>query len=571
MNTYEAPEIDPEIRALFDEPIVADPFPDEGVVEGRIVDAVVHEMDEEWIYVRIGDDVFGRCDRDDAALPGTPLTVEVGSEVRVLLEEEIDDGTWSVSIAKAALIEVYEQVANWRKEKRRVRGRVNLVVRGGFAVEAYGLRCFMPGRESGFRREDAFEAVGQEFDFDVIHFDGREGQPELSRRSLVEGDRKAREAKRMEELEVGQVIEGRVTSVRPFGAFVDLGGVDGLCHVSELAVGHVDNPESVVQAGQMITVTITEINAERGRISLSRREILDAAQRDLMAQIEPGTVFDGTVTRLANFGAFVEIQPGIEGLCHVSELSWTERHSHPSEALAEGQSVRMKVLAADAENGRISLSLRALENNPWASLTTDFPEGSVADGEITRIEDYGLFVKLTEGVEGLCHISDLQWHGRPARPSEAGDFEIGQTIQVKVLSIDGDRGRVSLGVKQLTPDPWDNAGDRVEVGTIFNAPVVRFEEKAAYLQVAEGLEGRLYIAEISDERIDNIRSVLRIGQEVEVMTLNADRQRRRLDVSINAVKAKIEAETPKSYSDDDSEMNPLAAAIAQSGLSDDEA
>lgn len=570
MLTYEPPALDAEIEELLNAPVTADPVATDGIAEGVIVEAKVHEIDEDWVYVQLDDEQFGRCDVDDVTVPGSTDMPAIGDTVRVLLEEPLDEGTWAVSIAKAALIDVFDQVAGWKKEKKRVRGRVNLVVRGGFAVDAFGLRCFLPGRESGIRHAEALEAIGHTFDFEVIRFDRKDAQPVLSRRALAAEERKAAEAERLGELEVGQVIEGRVTSVKPFGVFVDLGGVDGLCHVSELSAGHVEDPSSVVRVGDPLTVTITEIDSKRGRIGLSRREIIDAEQRERVAALEEGATVEGKVTRLANFGAFVEVEEGVEGLLHVSELSWTERHNHPSEVLAEGQTVTLKVLKADAETGRIALSLRALEENPWATLESTYPAGSVVTGEITRIEDYGLFVKLAEGIEGLCHISDLTWEGRPARPSDVDDYQIGGSLEVKVLSIDNDRGRVSLGVKQLAGDPWDDAGDRATVGTVFTAPVVRFEDKAAFVQVADKLEGRLYIAEISDERVESVRSVLRIGQEVEVMTTNADRQRRRLDVSIKAVRAKIEAETPKSYADDDTEMNPLAAALQQSGLTDDE-
>jgi small subunit ribosomal protein S1 len=292
---------------------------------------------------------------------------------------------------------------------------------------------------------------------------------------------------------------------------------------------------------------------------------LNAEQRNRLGSIEAGTTIEGRVTRIADFGAFVEVVEDVEGLCHVSEMSWTSRISHPSEVLSEGDVVKMKILAVDAESGRVSLSLRALEDNPWASIEKDFPAGSVAAGVITRVEDYGLFVKVAEGVEGLCHIGDLTWVGRPDRPSDVSDYAVGDSLEVKVLSIDVSRSRISLGVKQLSGDPWDDAGDKTTVGTIFTAEVVRFDDQSAFLKICEGLDARMHISEISEERIDSIRAALRIGQEVEVMTIRADRDRRRLDISVKAVAAKIEAETPKSY-EDKASMNPMAAALAASGL-----
>jgi small subunit ribosomal protein S1 len=566
MATYTPPALDSELESLLATPVEPEPVDASGLDEGLVVDAVVHELDEDFVYVRLGEDQFGRCIVEDAVVAGATELPAIGDTVRVFIEEQLDDSTWTVSLAKGALIDAFGIVSRWKKDRARVRGRINLVVRGGFAVEVCGLRCFLPGRESAIPQHAAFEAVGKEFDFEVIRFDKKDAQPVLSRRSFAAEERKEAEAARMAELEVGQVIDGVVSSVRPFGVFVDLGGVDGLCHVSELSLQHVGDPSELVSVGDAIRVTITEIDTAKGRIGLSRREVLGDAQRDKVAALETGAVVEGRVTRIADFGAFIEVTEGVEGLLHVSELSWTERHAHVADVLTEGDTVRVKVLASDPETGRISLSLRALSDNPWAHLAENLGAGTLVEGEITRIEDYGLFVRLDGGVEGLCHISDLTWEGRPARPSDAGDFAVGQTLTVRILSVDAERGRVSLGLKQVDGDPWDDAGDRVTVGTVFTAPVVRFDERAAYVQVADGLEGRLHISQISEERVDSIRAALRMGQEVEVMVTNADRDRRRLDVSIRAVQEKIEAETPKSYADDTAGMNPLAEALKKGGV-----
>lgn len=562
--SYELPEMDADTVAFLNSPVEPDPLP-EGVAESRVVTATVHEVDEDYVYLKIDDENFGRCELQEATAVGVSELPEIGTTVRCLLEARTDETTWEVSVAKATLLDTFDMVEGWAKGSEPVHGRVNLAVRGGFMVGVAGVRCFLPGRESGIRRVESLAAVGQEFDFDVIRFERKTGEPTLSRKRLASSERKAAEDARIDELEVGQVIEGRVSSVRAFGVFVDLGGVDGMCHVSELSLQHVADPADIVRPGQMLTVTIASIDKEKGRIGLSRRDQLNAEQRDRLGSIDAGAVIEGRVTRIADFGAFVEVVEDVEGLCHVSEMSWTSRISHPSEVLSEGDVVKMKILAVDAESGRVSLSLRALEDNPWASIESDFPAGSTATGEITRVEDYGLFVKLADGVEGLCHIGDLTWEGRPDRPSDVADYKVGDALEVKVLSIDTSRSRISLGVKQLSGDPWDDAGDKTTVGTIFNAEVVRFDEHAAFLSVCEGLEGRMHISEISEERVDSIRAALRMGQEVEVMTIRAERDRRRLDLSIKAVAAKIEADTPKSYTDE-GPMNPMAAALAASGL-----
>ena len=547
---FAMPALDPELAQLLASPVEPDP-PGDGVQEGDVVAATVHEVDADYVYVKLDEDQFGRCPVGDAALPGARAPV-VGDAIRVLVERAIDAGLWEVAIGKAVLLERYDEVMAWPGGAP-VEGTITLVLRGGFAVDVEGVRCFLPGRDSGIRQADAFRVLGSRMRFEVTRVETKHGmQPVLSRRRLVADDRKAMEKTRLAELAEGQVITGAVTSIQPFGVFVDLDGVDGLCHVSELSVQHIDNPREVVDVGDTITVKVMEIDVARGRVGVSRRELLVAEQRARLGSIEAGTVIEGTVTRLADFGAFVAIEEGVEGLCHVSELAWTGRPSHPGDVLAVGQRVQMRVVTADAQSGRIALSLKAMTENPWASVTDRAPAGSVVTGTITRIEDYGLFVRLAEGIEGLCHVSDLTWVGRPERPTDVAPYTVGQSLDVKVLSVDTERGRISLGVKQLAGDPWDEAGDRTTVGAVFTAPV-------------EGLEGRLYIAEVSTERVDSIRAALRMGQEVEVMTIAADRTRRRLDLSIKAIQAKIEAETPKSFADGEA-ISPMAAALAKSGL-----
>jgi small subunit ribosomal protein S1 len=541
--------LDPEILALLSAPVTADALSD-ALQPGILTRGTVEEIDDEWVYVRLNEDAMGRCPIEDAPTPGSSALPEIGGEVPAFVEVDFEDGRWGVSISKGHMIEAYNRVRQLPKSDVAVRGRVNQVVRGGFAVDAEGMQCFLPGRESGISRDEAFDAIGQSFFFDVIRFDKRHNQTILSRRRLASKQQHRQVQTALENLEVGAIFEGPVTSIKPYGVFVDLGGVDGLCHISELSLQHLDDPAQVVSVGQIIEVKVVGVDPKKGRISLSRRDLLSAAQSEELEQLGLGEVMTGTVTRLADFGAFIQIREGIEGLCHVSELSWTKRIGHPSEVLNVGDSVQVRVLEVKAESQRISLSLRQTQDNPWATLVERQPVGSNVTGKITRMEDYGLFVEIADGVEGLCHISDLTWEGRPDRPSDVDDFQIGQDLEVRVLDVDAARGRIKLGRKQLSGDPWDDAGDKIIVGTIFTAPVVRFDEMAAYLQVAEGLEARLHISQISIERVDSVRAALRMNEEVEVMTTGADRDRRRLDVSIKAIAEKILADTPKSYEDE---------------------
>jgi small subunit ribosomal protein S1 len=321
----------------------------------------------------------------------------------------------------------------------------------------------------------------------------------------------------------------------------------------------------VLNRGEKVKVKVISLDPESLKIGLSRKDILREVYQQEVESLEVDRVYEGTVSSLVDFGAFIELKPGIEGLCHISEIRWTEHVEHPSEVLEVGETVKVRLLSKDAAEQRLSLSIRQVEENPWSELLDEHPPGSVVEGTITRIEDYGLFIEIAEGIEGLCHVSDLSWEERPDTPLEFADYSVGDSIEVKILDIDINRQRIGLGVKHLTTDPWDEAGERVKEGSIYSARVTRFGNDAAYLTVAPGLEGRLHISEVSTDRVDSIRSSLRIGQEVDVMTVNADRKRRRLDLSIKAIMEKRLREQPSSF-DEGGAMNPLSEAFAAKGF-----
>lgn len=561
---WQLPESDSELEELMK--VQVEPLPEEGeLVVGTVVTATVASVDADPIELTLNETTKARCPLADAKAIDGKLPA-VGETLDVLLEDRDEDGNWQVSIDKARQLERFDEMERVAKDGGQIDATITVALRNGLSADFDGFRCFVPYSESGISRELAPTVVGQSFRFEIQRLDRKNAQLVLSRKAFAAAERADAFRSFAEAHKEGEIVSGTVTRITDFGAFVALSDeVEGLLHVSELSTERVDHPGVALASGDEVQVQILSIDTERQRIGLSRREVERQQTREAMAALSEGDIIEGTVDDFAPFGAFITFGEGLRGLCHISELSWTERVNHPSELLEKGQQVRARILGLDPKETRISLSIRGSESDPFAEFLAEHPVGSKVTGKITRVEDYGLFVELTEGIEGLCHVSDLTWEGRPDTPADAGEFNVGDEIEVMLLQAEGERRRIGLGVKQLSGDPWDDAGERVTPGTIFTGRVSRLDEHAAFIELVPGLEGRLHISEISVERVESIRSALRIGQEVEVMTKAADRSRRRIDLSIKAIEEKRIADQPRSW-DDSSSMGDLATALKESGL-----
>jgi small subunit ribosomal protein S1 len=561
--SWSAPALDEATARLIDES--ADDADADTSLVARVVDAEVVSVDQNEVTLKLDDGRPAKCPIVEASLPRRAVPA-VGERVPVYIDSDVAGETLKASIIRGAGIRRFEQLALHGQNGGIVTGVVERVTRGGFSVTVDDLRAFLPGRESGVRFDEAKALVGRELRFAVVSFEPDAAQLVLSRRDAARRERKEIGEQRLATLKEGETLDGVVTSVQPFGAFVDIGGIQGLVHVSELSARHVDDVSKTVVAGQRVRVRVLDVDPGRGRVALSIREVEAEAAGAAFSQFKVDAELDGKVTRLADFGAFIEVAEGIEGLCHVSELTWTDRPQHPSSVVGIGDQVRVRVLEVDPATRRLSLSIRRTVANPWEDIARVAPVGEKVKGTITRVEDYGIFVSLAPGIDGLCHVSELSWTGRPTRPQDVAPYKVGDELEAKVLSVDAERRRIALGVRQLTSDPWDDAAEKTTEGAIFNATVSRIEEHAVWLTVVPGLEARMHISEISTDRIEHIRSVLRLGQQVEVMTLAADRGRRRLDVSMKAIALRAQADMPREYADNDSAMSTMAAALAKSGL-----
>lgn len=559
---YVLPPRDEELDALIGIPLTA--LDEESPLhDGAIVEATVTAHADDLELEAHGRTLIAK--RDDARDLHGQLPA-VGSTLRVLVEAHATTGPIAVSVDKVRQLDRLDALHALRQRTDAVRGMITVARRNGFSVDIEGFRAFLPGDQSGIPREDAFEAIGNVYDFHIHGFDAQHLELIVTRKSFADAERHEAFRRATTALSVGKRLEATVTRTTSFGAFVDLDGAEGLLHISEMALERVDANAMPVQVGDRVTVQVVEIDEERQRIRLSRRDILLDEQRAHLEAIAPNSLVEGTVSGLTDFGAFVTLDNGLRGLCHISELSWTERVNTPADVLSLGERVTMRVVAIDPAEGRMSLSLRQATDNPWSRFIETTPEGTQLDAQIIRVEDKGLVVAVNDDLQGFVRLSDLSWTIRAETPSDVRPFEVGETLTLSLLQADPQRQRILLGLKQVDGDPWDDAGEKTTVGHIFTATVSRFSDNAAFFELAPGLEARMHISEISVERVESVRAALRIGQEVEVMTVHADRTRRRIDLSIKAVEAKRLADQPRAYADEGS-FGGMAEALRASGLS----
>jgi small subunit ribosomal protein S1 len=403
------------------------------------------------------------------------------------------------------------------------------------------VKAFLPGSQVDLRpvrNLDAF--LGQAFKFKVIKFNKKRGNIVLSRRVLLEKERAALKESTLERLKEGQVVEGIVKNLTEYGAFIDLGGIDGLLHITDMSWGRVNHPSELFQVGDHVRVKVLKFNADTERVSLGLKQITEDPWSRAAEKYIPGTVVRGKVVSLKDYGAFIELEEGIEGLVHISEMSWTRRVKHPSKMVAVGDMVEAVVLDVDVKQNRISLGMKQLEPNPYEQLTEKYPPGTVVKGKVRNIADFGIFVEIEEGIDGLVHISDMSWTQRVKHPSEL--FQKGDDVEAVLLNIDtsdGEKPKISLGIKQLVADPWDRIPFEYPTGKVVDGKVLKVLDFGAFVELERGVEGLVHVSEISEEHVEDPRAVLNPGQEVKVQILSTDAAERKIALSIKgATRAK---------------------------------
>ena len=514
---------------------------------GAIIIGTVMDITSEAVIVNAGLKSEGVIPRSQFLNTDGEIEVAVGDQVEVALDAVEDGyGATRLSREKAKRDQAWKVLEKAHEADETVIGRINGKVKGGFTVELSDIRAFLPGSLVDVRPvRDTTYLEGKDLEFKVIKLDRRRNNVVVSRRAVVEQEYSEERDKLLENLQEGQEIKGVVKNLTDYGAFVDLGGIDGLLHITDMAWKRVKHPSEVVEIGDEISVKVLKFDRERNRVSLGLKQMGDDPWVNLSRRYPESTRMFGKVTNIADYGCFVEIEEGVEGLVHVSEMDWTNKNVHPSKIVSLGDEVEVMVLDIDEERRRVSLGIKQCKSNPWDEFAATHNKGDHVTGSIKSITDFGIFIGLDGGIDGLIHLSDISWddEGEDA----VRQFKKGDELETVVLSVDPERERISLGIKQLAQDPFSSFVAANEKGSFVKGTVAEVDAKGAVIALAEGVEGYLRASELSRDRVEDARSVLKEGTEIEAKFLGVDRKNRTISLSIKAKDADEEAAAIKGY------------------------
>ena len=498
--------------------------------KGDIVNGTILEIRPQVVLVDIGY-------KSEGVIPVSEFEdeeIEVGDQIEVLLESlENDEGLVVLSKEKAAHKQNWDKIVAVYKDGGLVKGKVKSVVKGGLMVNV-GVEAFLPGSQVDIiPPKDLNEFVGNVYEFKIVKVNDERKNIVLSRREVIEAERSEQRQRFLETVAIGDRVKGLVKNITDFGAFVDLSGMDGLLHITDMSWGRVNHPSELLHIGQELEVLILDVDRDKERVSLGLKQLSDNPWADIEAKYPIGSQVKGRVTKLLAYGAFVELEKGVEGLVHVSELSWTKRITRPSDVLSLDQEIEAIVLNISVEEQKISLGIRQLDENPWDAIEVRFPVGTVISGAVRNLTPYGAFVALEEGIDGMIHVSDMSWTRKINHPSEV--LKKGDVVEARVLNIDKENQRVSLGIKQLESDPWESIDNRFKVGDLVSGQVAKIASFGAFVNLDGDIDGLIHISQLSEEHVERVKDVIKVGDEIKARVIKVDKVERRIGLSIKAV------------------------------------
>ncbi len=535
------------------------------IQEGELVKGEIVQVDKEFVLVDIGYKSEGQIPIREFIDEEGNITAKVGDRMDVLLEKrEDDEGLIILSKEKAAKIKIWDDIKDIYEEGGTVSGKILSRVKGGMSVDI-GLQAFLPGSQIDLKPIKDFDSfIGTVQEFKILKYNKRRANIVLSRRAILETERMVLREKTMEVLKDGAELDGIVKNITEYGLFIDLGGLDGLLHITDMSWGRVGHPSEMYQVGDKITVKVLKYDSETGRVSLGLKQLRADPWTEADSKYPVNAKIRGRIVSLADYGAFVEVEEGIEGLIHVSEMSWTRKIRHPSQALKVGDMVEAVVLNIDSANKRISLGLKQVEPNPWDVIGEKYPVGTTIEGKIKNITDFGIFIGIDEGIDGLVHISDISWTKRIKHPSEI--YKKGQELQAVVLNIDKENERFSLGIKQLSIDPWDMVAEKYKPGTRITGTVTNVTDFGVFVELEEGIEGLIHVSELSKEKGGNPLSRFKIDDVIQAKVINVSRTDKKIGLSIKKMEEGEEKNVYNSYLDNRNEATSNLGELLKKGM-----
>jgi len=517
------------------------------VDEGGIVKGEVVKIDGEHVLVDVNFKSEGQIPVTEFQDHEGNLTVDVGDNVDVFVVRKDEmEGTISLSRDKAKRMKLFDTLEGIQEKDDVIKGHIVRRIKGGYTVDLGGVEAFLPGSHVDLRPVPDMDAlVGEEYEFRVLKINRRRSNVIVSRRVLLEEERESLRKGLMETLEEGQVVTGKVKNITEYGVFVDLGGLDGLLHITDMSWKRIKHPKEMVQLGDEIELKVLSFDRENNKVSLGMKQLVPDPWENIAEKYPEGEKFTGKVTNLVDYGAFVELESGVEGLVHISEMSWTRKIRHPSQVVRVGDETEVVVLGLDTDKKRISLGMKQVKPNPWDVVTEKYPEGTVLEGKIKNITDFGIFIGIEDGIDGLIHVSDISWTKKIRHPGEI--YKVGDMVRAKVLTVDKENEKFTLGVKQLTEDPWLDIPNRYPVGTKVEGTITNITDFGLFVEVEEGIEGLVHVSEISRKKIKNPAEVYKEGDKIVAKVIHVSAEERRLGLSIKQLQEEEDRKKPKEF------------------------
>ncbi len=510
------------------------------VAVGDVAIGTVIGTVDDYLLIDVGDKAESYIAKSEFRLD-VDTEIEIGDTFEVFVERRKEEGGLLLSREKAIAIKVWEDIAKIQEDDGTIEGKIESRVKGGMSVDI-GVPAFLPYSQIDLRPvKDLDGLIGQAFDFKILKFNRKRNNVVISRRAILEEERNKLREKMRSRLEEGQIIKGAITNITDYGLFIDMGGMDGLCHITDLSWGRVSHPAKLYKVGQELEVKVLKYDREHDRVSLGVKQLRDDPWATVTDRYPVGEKTTGTVVSITDYGVFIELEEGVEGLIHVSEMTWSKKPRHPSKIVSVSDSVEVMILNIEPETKRISLGMKQLQQNPWDLVTENYPVGSIIEGKIKNITDFGVFIGIEEGIDGLIHVSDLSWTERIKHPSEK--YTKGETIQAVVLKIDKENERFSLGIKQLKPDPWQAAYNNYPSGTVIEGEITNVTDFGVFVKLEEGIEGLVHVSEISKDKVKTPVGMYQVGDTLKAIVINVSAKDRKIGLSIKTLEGDTEEET----------------------------